>query len=229
MVLVAGVLLLTAAVAPAYVYPSLASSSSTSTVLGHGDTGLGPAATAAPRSPRPAAPGGAGGAAVPAGTTFPRTAPPRAPGQADGVLPAGTTVFDRQYPGVAQLDPTLLSAMHKATTDAAGDGVEILVDSGWRSRSYQDRLLEQAISTYGTAKEAARWVSTPDTSAHVTGDAVDIGPAAATRWLAAHGATYGLCQIYGNEPWHYELRPDAIDHGCPPTYADPTQDPRMHT
>ena len=38
---------------------------------------------------------------------------------------------------------------------------------------------------------------------------------------------YGLCQIYGNEPWHFELRPDAVDHGCPPTYADPTHDPRM--
>ena len=39
--------------------------------------------------------------------------------------------------------------------------------------------------------------------------------------------TYGLCQIYGNEPWHYELRPEAIDRGCPPMYADPTHDPRM--
>ena len=37
----------------------------------------------------------------------------------------------------------------------------------------------------------------------------------------------GLCQIYGNEPWHYELRSEAIDHGCPAMYADPTHDPRM--
>jgi hypothetical protein len=35
------------------------------------------------------------------------------------------------------------------------------------------------------------------------------------------------CQIYSNESWHYELRPQAIDHGCPPMYADPTHDPRM--
>jgi hypothetical protein len=61
----------------------------------------------------------------------------------------------------------------------------------------------------------------------VSGDAVDIGPADATQWLSAHGAAYGLCQIYGNEPWHYELRPEAIADGCPPTYSDPTQDPRM--
>ena len=69
-------------------------------------------------------------------------------------------------------------------------------------------------------------MATPNTSAHVSGDAVDIGPAA-TAWLSEHGAAYGLCQIYGNEPWHYELRPDAGEYGCPAMFADPTQDPRM--
>jgi hypothetical protein len=61
----------------------------------------------------------------------------------------------------------------------------------------------------------------------VSGDAVDIGPSGAAAWLSAHGAEYGLCRIYGNEPWHFELRPEAIDHGCPAMYADPTHDPRM--
>jgi hypothetical protein len=58
-------------------------------------------------------------------------------------------------------------------------------------------------------------------------DAVDIGPSGAAAWLSEHGAAFGLCQVYGNEPWHYELRPEAIDHGCPAVYADPTHDPRM--
>ena len=70
-------------------------------------------------------------------------------------------------------------------------------------------------------------MATPDTSPHVSGDAVDIGHADAAEWLSEHGAAYGLCQIYDNEPWHFELRPDAVDHGCPRTYADPTHDPRM--
>jgi LAS superfamily LD-carboxypeptidase LdcB len=70
-------------------------------------------------------------------------------------------------------------------------------------------------------------VATPETSAHVSGDAVDVGPADATAWLSEHGADYGLCQIYDDEPWHYELRPDAVDDGCPVRYADPTEDPRM--
>jgi zinc D-Ala-D-Ala carboxypeptidase len=50
-------------------------------------------------------------------------------------------------------------------------------------------------------------VATPDKSAHVSGDAVDIGPSGAAAWLSERGAEYGLCQTYGNEPWHYELRP----------------------
>jgi hypothetical protein len=148
-------------------------------------------------------------------------------GQAGGAVPDGTTVFDDETPGVANLDSDLLGALRQAATDAADDGVEFFVDSGWRSREYQEQLLQEAIARYGSRAEAARWVATPNTSAHVSGDAVDIGPSGAAVWLSEHGARYGLCRIYGNEPWHYELRPAAIDHGCPPMYADPTHDPRM--
>ncbi len=147
--------------------------------------------------------------------------------EAGGAVPDGTTVFDDEIPGVANLDSDLLGALRQAATDAANDGVEFFVDSGWRSAEYQERLLQEAVSKYGSEEEAARWVATPDTSAHVSGDAVDIGPSAAAAWLAEHGPAYGLCPVYGNEPWHYELRPEAIGRGCPPVYADPTHDPRM--
>ena len=149
------------------------------------------------------------------------------PGERDGVVPSGTTVFDDAVPGVANLDSDLLGALRQAATDARADGVEFVVDSGWRSPEYQERLLREAVSKYGSPEEAARWVATPKTSAHVSGDAVDIGPVDAAAWLSQHGAAYGLCQIYGNEPWHYELRRAAIEHGCPPMYADPTHDPRL--
>ncbi len=192
-VLVAGLLVVIAAIAAALGYPFLASSSSTA---------------ASPIDVLRGEHRGAGG-------------------EADGALPDGTTVFDDEIPGVANLDGALLGALRRAATDAAVDGVEFVVDSGWRSREYQERLLHEAVSEYGSEEEAARWVATPDTSAHVSGDAVDIGPVDATAWLSVHGARYELCQIYGNEPWHYERRPEAIVHGCPPTYADPTHDPRM--
>ena len=107
------------------------------------------------------------------------------------------------------------------------DGIELTINSGWRSAQYQDQLLLDAVSQYGSEREAARWVATADTSPHVSGDAVDIGSADAIAWLAHHGARYGLCQSYRNESWHYELRSQAIDGRCPRMYADPTHDPRM--
>lgn len=148
-------------------------------------------------------------------------------GEADGVVPDGTTVFDNQIPGVANLDPALLGALRRAATDAAHQGVEFFVNSGWRSQEYEQQLLVEAVAQYGSEEAAARWVATPATSPHVSGKAVDLGPVDATTWLSKHGATYGLCQIYRNEPWHYELRPEARARGCPPMYVDPTHDPRM--
>ena len=145
----------------------------------------------------------------------------------DGALPSSVTVFDNAYPGVARLNPRLLQTLRNAATDAARDGVEIYINSGWRSRSYQAQLLSEAVSQYGSEEEAARWVATADTSPHVSGEAADVGPSDAATWLSQHGADYGLCQIYRNEPWHYELRPEAAKHGCPRVYSDPTQDPRM--
>ncbi|MFB7168696.1 M15 family metallopeptidase [Streptomyces sp. NPDC056242] len=128
---------------------------------------------------------------------------------------------------MANLDTDLLKALRRAATDAADDGVEFYVTSGWRSPKYQDRLLRKAVSKYASEEEAARWVATAETSPHVSGDAVDIGHSAARTWLSVHGAVYGLCQIYKNESWHYELRSEAIDHSCPRMYADSTRDPRM--
>ena len=146
---------------------------------------------------------------------------------ADGLLPDGVTVVDDHYPGVTGLKPDLLQALRAAADDAADDDITFFVASGWRSARYQTELLREAVATYGSESEAARWVATADTSPHVSGDAVDLGPTAATAWLSEHGAEYGLCQIYRNEPWHYELRPAATTSGCPRMYADPTHDPRM--
>jgi hypothetical protein len=197
---VAGLLVVTAAIAAALGDQSLVSSSSTT-----------PSPLKALRSEHRDPPGDDGGAL----------------GEADGAVPDGTTVFDDRIAGVANLDPALLGALREAAADGADEGVEFVVDSGWRSPEYQERLLREAVSKYGSQEQAARWVATPGTSAHVSGDAVDVGPSDAAAWLSEHGAEHGLCQIYGNEPWHFELRPDAIDRGCPPTYADPTHDPRM--
>jgi hypothetical protein len=145
-------------------------------------------------------------------------------GVADGRVPDGATVLDDRYPAVGRLDPHLRRALRNASADA---GIEFAVNSGWRSPAYQEQLLDEAVAKYGSRAAAARWVATPATSPHVSGDAVDVAGAEATAWLAEHGAPYGLCQVFRNEPWHFELRPEAVDRGCPRQYADPSHDPRM--
>lgn len=176
--------------------------------------------------PQPVAPVSAP-VSAPAPKEMPRVAgAPRLLGDS-GNVPDNVSVSDTKLPAVVRLDPALLSALRRAATDAKADGVRFVVNSGWRSAEYQARLLREAVKEYGSEAEAARWVATPQTSPHVSGDAVDLGPVKATTWLAEHGARYGLCRVYVNEPWHFELRPDAPERGCPPRYADPTEDPRM--
>ena len=147
----------------------------------------------------------------------------------DGVLPSGTSVFDDHLPGVARVHRDLLRAVRRAAVDASAEGVDFQVNSGWRSPAYQAQLLQDAVLKFGSHAQASRWVATPARSAHVSGDAIDIGPPRAAAWLSTHGARYGLCRIYQNEPWHFELRLDAIEKGCPAMYPDPSHDPRMRT
>ena len=146
----------------------------------------------------------------------------------DGVISGYVSASDDTHPAMSKLDSALLGALRSAAADAAAAGIAVVVTSGWRSPEYQQQLLHDAVAQYGSEAEAARWVATAETSAHVQGDAVDVGPHAAIEWLSFNGAWYGLCQIYANEPWHFEYLPDAATYGCPAMYPDPTWDPRLN-
>ncbi|WP_370369844.1 M15 family metallopeptidase [Mycolicibacterium sp. CH28] len=141
--------------------------------------------------------------------------PATAPG--DGSLADGQvlTPFDVANPAVGRLDPRLLDAVQQAATAAAADGVTMTVTSGWRSPQFQQRLLDDAVATYGSLAVARQYVQTPEASKHVIGEAVDVGGVGADQWLIANGARFGLCQIYANELWHFELATDAAGN-CPP-------------
>jgi D-alanyl-D-alanine carboxypeptidase len=140
--------------------------------------------------------------------------PPADPG--DGSLPNGRTLtpFDVQDPVIGRLDPALLTAIQRAATAAAADGITMTITSGWRSPEFQQRLLDQAVHTYGSLAAARQYVQTPEMSKHVVGEAVDVGGVGADQWLMADGARFGLCRIYANEPWHFELATDATGK-CP--------------
>ncbi len=138
---------------------------------------------------------------------FASTVAPFAPSAEDGHVSAGTvvTVADDHLPAVDRLDPALVEALRRAGADAAPDGVVLRITSGWRSERYQEWLYDRALRTYGSEEVARQFVATADRSRHITGDAVDIGPLEAQLWLIEHGAEYGLCQMFANERWHFEL------------------------
>ncbi|QBI56603.1 M15 family metallopeptidase [Streptomonospora litoralis] len=141
---------------------------------------------------------------------------------ADGDLSEPVSPFS-DVPAVSGLDADLRNALRQAARDAADENIEVTVTSGWRSADYQAVLLEDAVEKYGGMEKARRWVATPETSAHVTGEAVDVGPTDAAYWMSRYGSRYGLCQTYTNEIWHYEL---ATEPGgeCPPQLGDATEE-----
>jgi len=126
-------------------------------------------------------------------------------GVAGGDIPGGQATLDDDLPAITELDPELAAAVRQAADAAAADGIDFWITSGWRSPAFQQHLLDQAVQEYGSLEEARRWVSTPALSEHVSGKAVDIGPTEADYWMIQHGAGYGLCQVYANEIWHFEL------------------------
>jgi LAS superfamily LD-carboxypeptidase LdcB len=127
--------------------------------------------------------------------------------------------WDVANPAVGNLDPALLIAVQRATTAAAAEGVTMTITSGWRSPQFQQQLLDDAIVTYGSLPTAQQYVQPPERSRHVLGQAVDIGGYEADQWLIANGARFGLCQIYANEPWHFELATDTAGN-CPTLRAN---------
>ena len=176
-----------------------------SAVRGHGGQAARPAPATQPATPGAATPGRATpGAATPgAATPEPATARALAPVAPGGAGDAG------------DLTPALRRAVGRAIAAAAADGVELRVTSGWRSRDQQQRLFAEAVARYGSRSVARQWVLPPGESAHVRGEAVDVGPAAGAAWLQDNGVRFGLCRRYINESWHFERLAAARGSACP--------------
>lgn len=107
-------------------------------------------------------------------------------------------------PDSAGLDPELAARFSAAQDAAAAAGRALRVTSGARTAEEQQRLFDEAVAEHGSVEAATRWVLPPERSAHVHGLAIDVGPAEGWEWLADHGAAFGLCRLYANEPWHFE-------------------------
>jgi hypothetical protein len=142
---------------------------------------------------------------------------PEATDSWSGYLPDGMTLtpFDTASQLLARLDPALLKAIQEAASAASTQGIDITITSGWRSKGFQQRLFDDAVRRYGSVEIAQQFVASPETSRHVVGEAVDIAGIGASDWLIRNGPQFGLCQIYANENWHFELATDDAGR-CPP-------------
>ncbi len=127
--------------------------------------------------------------------------------------PRKTSEYGEQ--SINGLSPKLRARLKKAIVAARADGITIQINSGRRSAAKQQRLFDEAIKKYGSAKAASRWVLPPEDSAHVQGKAVDIKPVAAMHWLDKNGYRFGICRRYDNELWHFEAL-TAPGTKCPP-------------
>ncbi|WP_082156365.1 M15 family metallopeptidase [Cellulomonas sp. A375-1] len=117
------------------------------------------------------------------------------------------------------LDPTLARRLARAQAAAEADGVVLTLTSGKRTAEEQEGLVAAAIKRYGSKREASRWVLPPESSAHVQGLAVDVGPTEGALWLGEHGLDFGLCRTYANEVWHFEALPKGATT-CAPMAPD---------
>ncbi len=105
--------------------------------------------------------------------------------------------------------PPLLALLDRARED----GVELLVESGYRSERYQRVIFKRMMSQGRRFTDIIRYVAPPGYSQHALGTAVDFYPSdwrfADTRaytWLQAHAAAFSFEETYSrtnssNMPW----------------------------
>ena len=96
---------------------------------------------------------------------------------------------------------------------ARGDGVELLVESGYRSERYQRMIFKRMMAKGRRFADIIRYVAPPGYSQHALGTAVDFHPSdwrfADTRayaWLKANAAAFSFKETYSrtndlNMPW----------------------------
>ena len=139
--------------------------------------------------------------------------------------PLGETEIVEGTDRPEEINPLVLARFLSAQAVAKELGIELSIDSGYRSPEKQNYLYQRAIKTYKSAEEAMKWVLPSDLSRHPWGLALDVNlnhDKSGASWLEANGATFGLCRVYVNEWWHFEplTAPGGI---CPPLLPDASQ------
>lgn len=99
--------------------------------------------------------------------------------------------------------PDAAVAFDRMAAAAAGAGLALIVNSGFRSDAEQAALF--------AAHPDPKWVAPPGHSLHRCATELDLGPETAYGWLAANASHFGFVQRYSWESWHF-----GFDAGPPP-------------
>jgi hypothetical protein len=91
--------------------------------------------------------------------------------------------------------PDVAAAYDQMAAAARGDGLALIVVSGFRSDAEQAELF--------AAHPDPTWVAPPGHSLHRCATELDVGPSAAYSWLASNASRFGFVQRYSWEAWHY--------------------------
>ncbi len=91
--------------------------------------------------------------------------------------------------------PDVALAFDRLDAAAAKDGIALTIASAFRSSAEQARLF--------AAHPDPKWVAPPGHSLHRLGTELDLGPASAYGWLAAHAPQFHFIKRYSYEAWHF--------------------------
>jgi D-alanyl-D-alanine carboxypeptidase len=141
---------------------------------------------------------------------------------------------------LVEVGPNLVGRMQRLTPAAAacwqlmveaagGDGIRLLIVSGYRSFEYQAELIRKKLAAGQAIADILEVNAAPGFSEHHSGRAVDIATpgsrplteefeeSPAFTWLTAHAGRFGFSMSYPRdnpqgfiyEPWHWAAATDA--------------------
>jgi D-alanyl-D-alanine carboxypeptidase len=124
-----------------------------------------------------------------------------------------------------RLSPVAASGWHQMVEAASGEGIRLLIVSGFRDFEYQAGLIRRKLEAGQLIAEILKVNAAPGFSQHHTGCAIDVATPGsrplteefeesdAFRWLTANAADHGFSMTYPREnkagfiyePWHWAL------------------------
>jgi soluble lytic murein transglycosylase-like protein len=130
-----------------------------------------------------------------------------APGQPGPIASGGGYDGPFSYRQGKPMRPDVALAFDRMERAARHEGVALVIKSAYRSDAEQAVLFRR--------HPDPKWVAPPGESLHRFATELDLGPASAYGWLAAHAPRFHFIERYAWERWHYgyALNAASTPHG----------------